>query len=350
MGKEIQQLVDQINTVLRSASPPVQSELRTAQDRLLSQLFGSTTLEQPEQLAQQLADRLGQWARGLEGAVSRELTLAPRTDVPIQGTGFTADLPEATPTSISTPLDRPQAAATPANSPTVLVEGNVPAESGAVATNGDAKVQSSVGHLPQVIRGTFDGDLKGQLLELRTHLESLAANRQEVPQAIQQAITRVDSMLQQVTAQQVRNLQGLNQYLYAELPVDPRTGIQEARLQVFYRNQGSTPKTKDPDRFTVALFLNLSKLGDVSAVVSGVDRAVTVGFSVEDPKVASMLEGQSQLLRDSLVRSGHAGATVTVRHTTKEDVQRSGDDPLWSQFLEIQPKDGDPGSRLNAEA
>lgn len=348
LGQEIEQLVNQLSQVLRSSTPQAQTEIRTTQDRLVSQLFDPTTLERPEQLARQLADRIGQWARGFEGTLARELSATnagvlanatvPREASPVDpgaARGISLGIPDSTENHARNSARLPASASISVDADLA----NTAAKSPAVSSNS-----------AQVIRGTFEGDLKGQLLELRGQLEALGGNRQDVPQAIQQAIARVDTMLSQVTAQQIRNLQGLNQYLYAELPVDPRTGIQEARLQVFYRNQGSTPKPVDADRFTVALFLSLSKLGDVAAVVSGVDRAVTVGFTVDDPTVAGLLESQGQLLRDSLVKSGHVGATVTVRQSIKESLPRASDDPVWAEFIEVLPGAGDPGAQLDAEA
>jgi hypothetical protein len=205
-----------------------------------------------------------------------------------------------------------------------------------------------------VVRGTFESDLKGQLLELRSQLVSIADRQSAQSASSQQAIARVDALLNQVTAQQVRNVEGLNQFLYAELPVDPRTGIGEARLQVFYRNQGSPAKPNNNDRFTVALFLNLTKLGDVLAVVSEVDKAVTVGFTVENPAARNLLSSQTDLLRTALVKSGHAGATVTVRAPAKpEGIPTAAvhkDDEIWQSFLDAGPVSGDPGGRLDLEA
>lgn len=201
-----------------------------------------------------------------------------------------------------------------------------------------------------LVRGVFEGDLKGQLLELRTQLQGLATSQADPSPSLQQAIARVDLLMNQVAAQQVRNIDGLNQFLYVELPVHPRSGIEEARLQVFYRKRGRGEPMSNSERFTVAVFLTLSRLGEVLAVVTGLGEAVTVGFTVDDPLVEQLLVDQSDDLRDGLARAGHAGATVTVRRKPEPAPESpAANDDLWRLFLESQPTENRPGARLDAE-
>lgn len=380
LGGGIDELATQLSRLVEGGGAAKQGPLANAPVRLLSQLFGSTDLEQPAQLAQQLSERLGSLARGLEANLARTVAAAepklanaiapvvsgPPTDpAPANATllaptdALRAPLP---PPSTDNEEVAPRPTPSPAFAAPAVESNRIPLPDGSKAGSfgasfsaadpgqGPASAAPSAG---QLVRGTFEGDLKGQLLELRSQLGALAADRPDASASAAQAVARVDALLNQITAQQVRNVEGLNQYFYAELPLDPRTGIREARLQVFYREQSASARPANSDRFTVALFLNLSRLGDVLAVVSQVDQAVTVGFTVEDPRVMELLDNESAALREILVRSGHAGATVTVRQPApaaeKASAARAAD-PLWESFLDARPLEGDPGGRLDREA
>ena len=206
------------------------------------------------------------------------------------------------------------------------------------------------------VQGTFDGDLKGQLLELRTQLTTLADHQPEAASSVQQAIQRTDMLVNQVTAQQIRNVDGLNQYVHVQLPIDPKTGVQDAHLQVFYRHQnsGSDGAAEEDNRFTVALFLNLSKLGDVLATVTGVDGTISVGFTVNSPETKELLSGSLDELRSGLLAAGHEGAMITVREMPRPETASPAadapEDDLWDEFLSQSPLSTEAGSRLDQEA
>ena len=203
----------------------------------------------------------------------------------------------------------------------------------------------------EIVQASFDGDLKGQLLQLRSHLEALSTRAPEAARSVGQAIEQANVLIDQVTAQQVRNVDGLNQFLYAELPMDPGSGIDEARLHVFYRRPSATPAGDDPDRFTVALFLDLTKLGEVLAVVTALEGGVNVAFTVESPAVERLLSEDSDSLRAALVAAGQTGATVTVRQAPAPQAERAVElDDIWNAFVETLPTEDDPGIRLDTEA
>lgn len=207
-----------------------------------------------------------------------------------------------------------------------------------------------------LLQGVFDGDLKGQLLELRSQLAASAAPQAETPTATQQAIQRTDMLINQVTGQQLRNLDGLNQYLHVQLPMDPKTGIQDAHLQVFYRQQGGRAEmtAEEADRFTVALFLNMSKLGNVLATVTGVDGTVSIGFTVDSAATKKTLDLSTDELRSGLEAAGYDGAMITVREMAKPsmpvETNPSSDDELWDEFVAQTPLSSEAGARLDQEA
>jgi hypothetical protein len=208
--------------------------------------------------------------------------------------------------------------------------------------------------LPTTVRGVLDSDLKGQLFELRGRLESLGVDSPSP--ALSASIARTDKLIEQLTSQQIRNVDGLNQYFSVSLPVDPRTGVSQAQLQAFYRkgSGGTDPTLDDSSRFTVALFLQLSQLGDVLATVTGVEGTVSIGLTAENSSAAEQLSRGLEELRSGLDEIGQAGAMITVRERPMSDETSpttsilEGD--LWGDFIEPTLHPPAAGSRLNSEA
>jgi hypothetical protein len=197
--------------------------------------------------------------------------------------------------------------------------------------------------------------LKGQLLELRGRLEAVA-NTSPSP-ALSASIARTDRLVDQLTTQQLRNVDGLHQYFSVSLPVDPKTGVGQAELQAFYRKSpsGGVPSLDESSRFTVALFLQLSKLGDVMATVTGVDGSVSIAITADDADAADRLRRSLEELRTGLSDVGQAGAMITVRERprpTLDDTPRApaGEGDLWEDFIEPTLPADRAGSRLNREA
>lgn len=338
IGPQISRLADQLDAVLRASAPARESSLPETKSRLIDQLFGADMLERPEELARVLADRLGQLARGLEGNLSRALSA--------ELTGGRLSASELA--TVNTPVPataKPEVAADKAP-----ISRDHEASTGIVAKPDGERapaVQSNASAEARIVRGAFDGDLKGQLGQLRGQLESLERHGGGSAATIQPALAKVDQLLDQVTSRQIHNLEGLNRYLHVDLPIDPRTGIRDARLEVFYRQTGGSG-AQNADRFTVAMFLNLSKLGDVLAVLTEIDKFVTVGFTVEDESAARLLESNSDLLRGALGKAGHAGASVVVRRALPKADASS--EPIWQEFLELVPQPRDAGQMLNQHA
>lgn len=338
IGPQISRLADQLDAVLRASAPARESSLPETRSRLIDQLFGADMLERPEELARVLADRLGQLARGLEGNLSRALS-AELT----RGRLSASEL-----ATVNTPV--------PATAKSEVAADKAPIsrdhEAGVgISPKPDGErapaVQQGAQSDARIVRGVFDGDLKGQLGQLRGQLESLERHGGGPEATIQPALAKVDQLLDQVTSRQIHNLEGLNRYLHVDLPIDPRTGIRDARLEVFYRQSGGSG-AQNSDRFTVAMFLNLSKLGDVLAVLTEIDKFVTVGFTVEDESAARLLESNSDLLRGALGKAGHAGASVVVRRAPQKGDAMS--DPIWHEFLDLVPQPRDAGQKLNQHA
>ncbi|QDU64833.1 Flagellar hook-length control protein FliK [Planctomycetes bacterium Pan216] len=199
----------------------------------------------------------------------------------------------------------------------------------------------------------FQNDLKGQLLELRSSLQELAAHSSPSGgDTIREALAQTDQLVHQLTSQQVRNAEAPTHYQFVELPVDPRSGIDEARLHVFYRERGQAEPPSENDPFTVALFLNMTRLGDVLATLTSVGPAIAVSFAVENSEIESILGEQADDLRELLQQAGHQGATVTVRQKGRvtEPTPTEDLDDLWQAFLALVPDESDPGQRLNQEA
>lgn len=280
---------------------------------LLEQLVGPDTLSDPRKLAEKLASRFARWSGGLEAPTAR----TPET----------------------TTIRRDQA-------PIPDLVGNSPQ---------DETIAPIATDFPKILVGEFAENLKNLLLELRGRLVQLAAGPGQARDlaSIQQAAQITDGLLDQITAQQLHSVEGLNRYVHVEVPIDPRTGIDEARLQVFYRQGRGNSSDRDvADRFTVAIFLNLSRLGDVMATVTGVDRSLSVVFAATNKDTAELLESWTDELRRALLESGHDGVTVTVRHsTTRADKEGStDDDSLWSEFMAMIPNCETTGSRIDRKA
>ena len=402
LGTGLDKLASELARLTRNVEPAQRPALAGAQTRLTSQILGRELFDQPKLLAQALGNRLEQLARGLEASVARQLTpnaavptgtatvantAAPASSAPtvvvlgtLEGTSTVVTANTSTPGAVAAPDTAGAAAASVATEPG---QPNVTAQSAsdarpivATTTEGAAgkpadtalgaqmregepsatptaetRAAAPPAASREVIQGTFDGDLKGQLLQLKTQLQDLAASQPRPDAAIQQAIARTDVLLDQVTAQQVHNLDGLNHYAHVELPVDPRSGIGEARLQVFYRKNQRSKGAEDSDRFTLALFLNMTRLGDVLAVVTVVDEAISVAFTVQDRQVERIMSHGAQSLRDALMEAGHSGATVTVRKAMpRPATEPSAADGLWREFIEPPPCEGESGYHLNTRA
>lgn len=384
-----------------TAGPPIQE----AASRLARQVLSPELFEAPPNLASELAGRMAGFSKGpeallsqfvewLEPAPTQAPTQAPTipaapvaVEARIVGSLDAEAAPAAAP--IAAPAAGESARAVPLQEPSLPpsplaasdVGGAMDAatsrtpvgtEPAAVAPSGAAPAASSQQALadvgtsdaassrpaslsnlavpPQIVRGALEGDLKSQLLDLRTRLESLAQQPGPAANAARAAAARTDVLLDQLAAQQIRNVDGLNQYMHVELPVDPKTGISEARMQVFFRKRGPGAATNaQDDRFTVALFLNMSRLGDVLAVVTGVDKGVTVGFTVQNAGIRELLTGASDELRSALIEAGHAGATVTVRETAPKRPGTAAENDGTPSLIPG-PGPGEAGGRLDQRA
>jgi ribosomal protein L29 len=210
----------------------------------------------------------------------------------------------------------------------------------------DAKSLSA--ELSATVRKILDVDLKGQLLELRSQLSTLANSSPDQASTVQQAIARVDQIIDPFAAQQLRNVTGMQQFVHVDLPVDPKSGVEEARLQVFYRQRGQGTDGDEDDRFTVAILLKLSQLGDVLATVTGIDGTVSVGFTVDRPTAEDPLAASIDELRAGLTEAGHQGAAISVRR--RERASAEADPGMWEEFLELEPLGVDAGGRLDRQA
>lgn len=321
LGPNITQLQAELRSVLNSLPAARQPALASTQNRLAAQLFPAELMDHPEELAQNLVTRFESIAKGLEASLAKVL---PEAEAAQTHSG---------PTSAANSKQIDEAATATAK------------ETAAKSSEAASTSKSNA-----LIQRTFEGDLKGQLLELRSQLHQLSEQNLG-NNSLQQAISRTDTLLEQVTAQQVRNLDGLNQFVYADIPVDPKTGIQEARLQVFYRNRhrGNGGSGSEVDRFTIAMFLNMTRLGDVMTVVSSIEGSLSVGFTVGDEAAEQLLAEHSQGLREALSAAGHPAATVTVRRTTNEAAS-AGVDENWDEFLSLPLPPSSSGQRLNSEA
>ncbi len=247
-----------------------------------------------------------------------------------------------------------------ANSPTVAttdtkattVAPAIPAEPS--ANSPSTSSSSKEAPVPTTIRGVLDSDLKGQLLELRGRLESLGVDSPSP--TLSASIARTDRIIEQLTSQQIRNVDGLNQYFSVSLPIDPKTGVSQAELQAFYRKgaNGSIPSLDDSSRFTVALFLQLSRLGDVLATVTGVEGTVSIALTAENSSAAEQLSRGLEELRSGLDQIGQVGAMITVRErpasTDDSSTTSTLPDDLWGDFVEPTLTHHSAGSRLDREA
>ncbi len=222
------------------------------------------------------------------------------------------------------------------------------------ANSSPAPTPSKEATLPTTVRGVLDSDLKGQLLELRGRLESIAVDSPSP--AVSASIARTDRLIEQLASQQIRNVDGLNQYLSVALPIDPKTGVSQAQLQAFYRKGegGRVPSLDDSSRFTVALFLQLSRLGDVLATVTGVEGTVSIALTAENSSAAEHLSRGLDELRLGLDQIGQDGAMITVRERPALDLSSLNgstlSDDLWGDFIEPTLTPATAGSRLDREA
>jgi hypothetical protein len=247
-----------------------------------------------------------------------------------------------------------RAESAPANGDSAAVPSRV--DSGASLSTTTAKLDGvAEGNAATTVRGVLDGDLKWQLLELRGKLEAVA---QEAPSpTVTASIARTDRLIEQLTSQQLRNVDGLNQYLSVALPIDPKTGVSQAQLQAFYRRSpgGGAPSLDETSRFTVALFLQMTQLGDVLATVTGVEGTVSVSLTAENAEATDRLTRSLDELRSGLGEMGHASAMITVRQRpavseVEGDTGGAGTEGLWGDFVEQVPMAVVAGQRLNREA
>lgn len=309
LGEDLNQLQTELTRLLDRLPANQQPPIANAQSRLAKLIFPPELLDEPEQLAQNLVSKFETFAKGFESTLHRAL-----------GEETQEANKRAAEIHVQSEKSQPD-----------RVSPERAADSG------------------RLIQRTFESDLKGQLLELRTQLQQLQ-NQSPGNPSLSAAIARTDALLEQVTAQQVRNLDGLNQYAYAEIPVDPKTGIREARLQVFYRNRNQSARAADAevDRFTIAMFLNMTRLGDVMTVVSSVEGSLSVNFTVNNEAADELLTQQADNLREALSQAGHPLATVTVR-TATPPTHATGTE-TWDEFLSLPIPPGGAGERLDSEA
>lgn len=211
-------------------------------------------------------------------------------------------------------------------------------------------------------RDVFNNDLKAQLLSVRAQLQGLPNHPPEAATVRENAIVLTNQLLDQVAAQQVRNIDTTYHYQFVELPFDARSGVNDARLHVFYRDQSRARQQSENDPFTIAMLLNMSQLGDVSAVMTAVGPQLTVHFNVKNPEAEAILREEAGELHAALAKAGHAGSSISVRTVTPSDAEGAAadkgtgqpdtpdDDLLWNLFLAAVPHDTDPGHQLNLEA
>lgn len=359
LGDQIVHLAQQLARLAPATTTALgQSPLGQVASRLLGQLVPPELFADPAALADSIIARAPSLAGGLEATLAK----LDQPVVAIEGTPLPAK--DARPPLPPIKVDAAAVLDAKSRDPTAppapnAVESQAMKSSDTPAPPTTAQVPEAAPRAdlvapPAVVRGVLEGDLKAQLLDLRGRLESVAQQSGPVGASAQQALHRTDALIDQITAQQIRNVDGLNQYAHLELPVDPRTGISDARLQVFYRRRGMSGGGADQpdDRFTVALFLNMSKLGDVMAVVTKVDEAVSVAFTVEDPTVRKVIADARDELRGALIAAGHDGATITVRQPAPkaEAAREDSSDEAWESFLAAPPRSVAPGDRLDLRA
>lgn len=387
LGLSIEQLVQEGMPAFAATGP--HADFSDLTDRLTSQLIAPKLLENPKALADVLASRIGDWLGTLEftlgqlstNQMARESSPAPAAASPavvlvagnhelaapaegrmpaplalpadsdFQNLTSTQSVP---PASVRPPQPAPPAAIAPPTSdgPDRLTSPSITRSS----PNPDPNLGKEAAAVNVATRDTatralspaVDRDLKANLLLTRGRLAAVA-EQPAAAASIQPAISRADTAIDQITAQQIRNIEAQGQYLHVELPVDSKSGIGAARLQVLFRRDSPGKEAVNADdRFTVALYLSLTKLGSLLATITGTDGGVTVHFTVADEPIRDVLAGSADELRRALLAAGHSGATVTVRRLPARAA--GAGDPVLAAFLAQAPTEGDPGLHLNREA
>lgn len=379
VGTTIDQLTHDLASVrklpLLANDFSAKQSLAAIAEKLTSSLFSSPMFDQPAQLANTLGARLEGLAQGLEAklALASENASASARESDHARVGADAQTsttssadpktasanknanPAKSSTDVETEIDSSAAASRHSRSTGDRSDASVGADriTDRIADRGDQPGDGrEVGAGRTLKDHPIDSDLKGSLLELKGRLESIAARQGNLNAAVNQAIERTDLMINQLIGQQLKNVDGMGQVMHVALPIDPRTGIDAARLQVFHRQRGSSADQGADDRLTVALYLDLSRLGSVAAVMTSVDHNMSVAFTVDNPRTEAWLKQGIEELRSALQGSGHSAVTVTVRQPPVRPSTEAVEPPeaVWEWFLGAPPPGGKPGGRLDSRA
>jgi hypothetical protein len=189
--------------------------------------------------------------------------------------------------------------------------------------NYESKVQRALTAGTPTPAATLMQDVKGQLLELSQRLAQLPhtgadARSREVATMLEHVTRAVDAL----EFQQLSNQFALQEHQPLILPlVNPFASPTQTTQLIVQRDGGHAGQpSAEPERYTVALSLDLSALGALHMAATVHGAAVDVTFHVADPAVAACLRAAAPELRARLQELGlQAGVTCAVQQHVPQE-------------------------------
>lgn len=106
----------------------------------------------------------------------------------------------------------------------------------------------------------------------------------------------------------IKNINEYNNYLQLPLLINGDTST--AKLYVF--KEGKRSKAINPENATILVALDLKNLGHMESLIGIMRKTVNVTFRVENKGIGTLIEKQSLLLKNSLLKKGYSLSPVKI--------------------------------------
>lgn len=164
-------------------------------------------------------------------------------------------------------------------------------------------------------------DLKWALLRLRGRLQSALDGGDRAAETVLAHLGRVLAM---IDAHQVEDAHGRqNGYFMLELPMQPETGFDGARIRFFYRRGKPGEPAVDINNSTALIDLTMSRLGHVNVLLTVVRGTLSCQIMSDRPETVALLDTESDDLRAALDALPFRLADVACIKTDSGDVSRA---------------------------
>jgi hypothetical protein len=173
-------------------------------------------------------------------------------------------------------------------------------------------------------------DLKWALLRLRSRLQVTLAGGDSGAETVLAQLERTIAM---IDAHQVEDVHGQqNGYFMLELPMQPETGFEGARVRFFYRRGRAGDPAVDVNNCTALIDVKMSRLGQIKALLTVVRGTLSCQIMSSRSDVTKLLTAESGGLRSALGALPFRLADVACITTDTDDDADGAD-----MFLDSEP-------------